>query len=86
LKTGDNLNLILPKTTYDNDDSILEAIKLKLVNDIETISSGDSYLIVKKVGLREVTSVAIHGQPPTQYIIVVGENELTLNLNQESGS
>jgi hypothetical protein len=86
LETRDNLNLILPKTTYDNDVSILEAIKVKLVNDIETISSSDSHLIVKKVGSLAITSVATHGETSTQYEISVGEHDFNLNLNQEEFS
>jgi hypothetical protein len=83
LETSSNLNVVLPKTNYDSDDSILEAIKVKLVNDIETISSSDSHLIVKKVGSSEVTSIANHGETSTQYEISIGENEFTLNLNQD---
>jgi hypothetical protein len=86
LETSGNLNLALPKTTYDNDVSILEAIKLKLVNSINDISSSDSHLIIKKVGSIEVNEVATHGQAPTQYIITIGEHEFNLNLNQEEFS
>jgi hypothetical protein len=84
LETGNNSNLILPKATYSDSDDILNAIKLKLVSDIEGISKSDSHLINKKDST--IDEVALHGQPPTQYIIVIGEHELTLNLNQESGS
>jgi 3-dehydroquinate synthase class II len=82
-ETSSNLNLILPKTIYSNDNSVLAAIKLKLINDINDITNDDSHLIVKKVGSVAVTLVATHSQPPAQYIIVVGKDEFTLNLNQD---
>jgi hypothetical protein len=86
LKTPSNLNLILPKTSYSNDDNILEAIKLKLINDIEGISSHDSHLIVKKENSSAVTSVAIHSQSSTPYEITFNKEDFILNLNQEEFS
>jgi hypothetical protein len=84
LETENNLNLILPKTTYHFYNPIITAIRARLVNDIEDISSGDFHLIVEKVGLSEVTSVATHNQSPTPFIITVGdEHEFTLHLNQD---
>jgi hypothetical protein len=84
LEIGNNLNLILPKTTYSNNDDIFNAIRVKLVNDIEDISSGDSHLIFRKIVSNAVTSIATHDQSPTPYIIIVGdEHEFTLHLNQD---
>ena len=85
-KTSSNLNIILPKTTYNSDNQILEAIRKKLVNNIKDIISSDSYLITKKVDENLITLVTNYGEAPTQYIIIVGKNEFTLNLNQEEFS
>jgi hypothetical protein len=78
-----NLNLILPKVTYDNDISILEAIKVKLINDIEGISNSDSHLIIKKEDSSEVNEVATHDETPTQYIITIDEEDFVLKLNKD---
>jgi hypothetical protein len=83
LEVSSNLNIMLPKTIYGNDDIILEAIKLKIVNNIENISINDSHLIVKKIGSSIVNEVATHGEAPTQYIITIDGEDFTLNLNKE---
>jgi hypothetical protein len=89
----DNFNLTLPKGNYsdgsDNLDSIidsiiLDAIKLKLENNINEFTIGDYNLITKKVDSTIVTEVATHDTGlPTKYIIVVGKDEFTLKLKQE---
>jgi hypothetical protein len=84
LETPNNLNLILPKTTYGNDNSILEAIKVKLVDDIEGISSSDSNLINKKEGSNPIIEVVAHNaETQTQYIITIGGKDFTLKLKQD---
>jgi hypothetical protein len=79
-----NLNFILPKTTYSNDDSILESIKTKIVNNTPDISSDDSYLITKKQGSIPITDVAVHDAPTsTRYEITIGEENFVLSLKKE---
>jgi phosphopantetheine adenylyltransferase len=93
LENLDNFNLTLPKRNYsdgpDNLDStidslILDAIKLKLENNIDEFTIGDYALITKKVDSTIVTEVAAHdAELPTEYVIVVGKDEFTLKLKQE---
>jgi hypothetical protein len=82
LKNPSNLNLILPKTTYSTDNSVLEAIKIKLVDDIKGILSSDFHLIIKKESSNVVTSIATYDQTPTPYEITIGGKDFTLKLKQ----
>jgi hypothetical protein len=85
LETPTNLNLILPKITYgDIYNRVIDVVKLKLVNDIEGISSSDLHLIKREASQMFITSFASYGEAPTPYEIKVGnEHKFTLNLNKD---
>jgi hypothetical protein len=61
---------------------LLEAIKLEIIKKIDSdeITSSDSYLIKLHDDEETTLSIAAYGESPTQYKIIVGEEDLNLNL------
>jgi hypothetical protein len=85
-KLPPSIFISLPKRVYINDDSVLNAIRKILVNEIEGISDDDSYLIIKKPGEEDFdlsVSIPTSHRDTSSYKITVGEREFELIIKQD---
>ena len=78
-----NLKLILPKgEDYSNESNILEAIKIALKARVGIDDSHIPFITSKPSANSGISLVATHGATPTQFIVIVGEKQFILQLNQ----
>ena len=78
-----NLNVTLPKNgNYSNETQIFKAIKIRLETRDSIDASHIAFAISKTSANSKISSVAAHGASPTQFIIIVGDQEFILKLNQ----
>ena len=78
-----NLNVTLPKNgNYSNETQIFKAIKIRLEIRDSIDASHIAFAISKTSANSKISSVAAHGASPTQFIIIVGDQEFILKLNQ----
>ena len=78
-----NLKVMLPKNgNYRNETQIFKAIKIKLETREGIDASHTVFATSKTSANSKISSVAIYGAAPTQFIIIVGDQEFILQLNQ----